>query len=276
MRAAAASGLLVIDKPAGLTSHDVVQRVRGILRARVGHAGTLDPQATGVLLLCVGAATRMARFLQTHDKVYEGVVKLGWATDTYDGEGNPVGEVVSPPSLDRADVEAALRTFVGTQQQVPPVFSAKKVRGQPSYRRARRGEKVEPKPVTVDVYAAELLRLSPDELQIRVHCGAGTYVRTLAHDLGAALGCPAHLADLRRLRSGPFDLDGALAWQTVEQADGDDLRGRLVPIGDMVPQWPEAVVSTSRLLPTASRPSWQLRTRWAPIQVTRAAKSDGA
>ncbi len=237
------SGLIVVDKPSGPTSHDVVERVRRILGERAGHAGTLDPQATGVLLLCVGSATRMARFLQGHDKVYEGVVKLGWATDTYDAEGEPVAEPVSPPSLQAADVEEVLRSFVGTQQQIPPVYSAKKVRGQPSYRRARRGEKIEPKPVTIHVHAADLIELSADEVHVRIHCGAGTYVRTLAHDLGSALGCPAHLAALRRTHSGSFGLDTAVSWAEIEELSPDELRARVVPVVDMVPQWPMAVVS---------------------------------
>ena len=234
---------MIVDKPAGPTSHDVVERVRRILKERVGHAGTLDPQATGVLLLCVGAATRLARFLQGHDKVYEGAVKLGWATDTYDAEGEPAAAAVAPPPLERSEVEDVLRSFVGVQQQVPPVYSAKKVRGQPSYRRARRGEKVEPKAVTVHIHAVELVRLSTDELHIRVHCGAGTYVRTLAHDLGAALGCPAHLAGLRRTRSGSFGLDGAVTWPEIEESAAERLRGRIVPVADMLPHWPAAVLS---------------------------------
>lgn len=236
------AGLMVVDKPAGMTSHDVVERVRNVLRERIGHAGTLDPQATGVLLLCIGGATRMARFLQGHDKVYEGTVRLGWATDTYDAQGQPVAEPQEVPPLRRADVEEALSRFVGETRQVPPVYSAKKVRGQPSYRRARRGEHVEPKPVTVRIESLELLALEEDEMQIRVHCGAGTYVRTLAHDLGDALGCPAHLAALRRIRSGSFGLDGAVTWEEVEEQSAGQLRERVLPVAEMVPEWPAAVL----------------------------------
>jgi len=234
---------MVVDKPAGMTSHDVVERVRKILRERVGHAGTLDPQATGVLLLCIGSATRLARFLQGHDKVYEGVVRLGWATDTYDAQGEPQEEPVQPPELQREQVQQALDGFVGEQLQTPPVYSAKKVRGEPSYRRARRGEEVRPDPVTVTIYALELLRLDGDDIHIRVHCGAGTYVRTLAHDLGAALGCPAHLAALRRTASGSFGLDGAVAWDQVERGDAEALRACVRPAAEMLADWPTAVIN---------------------------------
>jgi tRNA pseudouridine55 synthase len=256
---------VVVDKPAGPTSHDVVERVRRILKERVGHAGTLDPQATGVLLLCIGSSTRLARFLQGHDKVYEGVVKLGWATDTYDAEGEPLAAPVAPPPLERSDVESVLRSFLGTQRQVPPVYSAKKVRGQPSYRRARRGEKVEPKAVTVNIHAVDLTGLFVDEVHIRVHCGAGTYVRTLAHDLGAALGCPAHLAGLRRTRSGPFGLDCAVTWAEMEEASPETLRGRILPVADMLPQWPAAVLSAEGAVAVANggvvEPGWIVERR---------------
>ena len=252
MSGVADAGLLVIDKPAGLTSHDVVERVRDILEVRAGHAGTLDPQATGVLLVCLGSATRLARFLQEHDKVYEGIVKLGWATDTYDGDGEPLADPVEPPPLDRDAVSEALQRFVGTQQQTPPAYSAKKVRGQPAYRRARRGEAVAPNPVEVVIYEAELIEVKNGEIHLRVHCGAGTYVRTLAHDLGAALGCPAHLAGLRRTRSGPFGLDGAVGWATIEAADAGELRRRMIAAAGMLPGWPAAVVNREGATAVAS------------------------
>lgn len=239
------AGLLVVDKPTGLTSHDVVERVRRILHERVGHAGTLDPQATGVLLLCIGPATRLARFLQGHHKVYEGVVRLGWATDTYDAQGERVGEAVTVPALESAAVSRALAGFAGEQQQLPPVYSAKKVRGQPAYRRARRGEPVQPRPVTVTVYALELLALAGDEIHIRVRCSAGTYVRSLAHDLGGALACPAHLAALRRTGSGVFELRQALAWSEIEHGTPESLRERILPPAEMLPDWPAAVVDGS-------------------------------
>ncbi len=231
-------GMLVIDKPAGLTSHDLVLAVRHRLRARAGHTGTLDPQATGVLLVCVGEATRLTRFLQHDDKVYECVVRFGWATDTYDAEGEPLAPPVAVPALDAGTVEAALARFRGTFEQVPPAYSAKKVHGVPSYRRVRRGERVQHAPVKVTIHALELLALEPESLRLRVHCGPGTYVRTLAHELGEALGCPAHLAALRRLRVGSFDLAGAIDGAALREMARAELLEHLLPPEQMLPEWP--------------------------------------
>ena len=255
-----ATGLLIIDKAAGMTSHDVIDRVRTKTGLRAGHSGTLDPQATGVLLVCVGSSTRLARFLQAHDKVYEGVVRLGWATDTYDADGEPVAPPVEPPPLDHPAVEAALQQFVGTFEQTPPAYSAKKVRGQPAYKRARRGEAVSPDPVDVTVHSATLLDLRGVEINIKIHCGAGTYVRTLAHDLGVALGCPAHLASLRRTRSGPFALDQAIDWQTVTAMSGEELRAEIMPAADALPEWPAALINAAGI--DALRNGRLLETGW--------------
>jgi tRNA pseudouridine55 synthase len=237
------AGLLVVDKPAGPTSHDVVKKVRARLDARAGHAGTLDPQATGVLLVCVGSATRLSQFLQSHDKVYEGVVRLGWATDTFDAQGEPTGEAQEPPQLSEQFVRNALDGFVGDLEQVPPVYSAKKVRGEPSYRRARRGEQVQPKSVSVVVHSISLLSLEKELIRIRVHCSAGTYVRTLANDLGMALGCPAHLAALRRLCSGSFTLESAVEWEDLSREAPADVADRILPPERMLPDWPAVVVN---------------------------------
>jgi tRNA pseudouridine55 synthase len=237
------AGLLVVDKPTGPTSHEVVKKVRSKLRARAGHAGTLDPQATGVLLICVGAATRLSKFLQSHDKVYEGVVRLGWATDTFDAQGEPTEDAQEPPELSEQAVRDALLSFVGELWQLPPVYSAKKVRGVPSYRRARRGEDVQPEPVAVVVHSIDLLELDHALIHIRVHCSAGTYVRTLANDLGVALGCPAHLAALRRLQSGPFTIDDASGWEEIGEESGVEVATRVLPPARMLPDWPAVVVN---------------------------------
>jgi len=235
--------MLIVDKPGGMTSHDVVLRVRRVLGGKVGHTGTLDPQATGVLILCIGAATRLTRFLQHQNKAYDCVVRFGQATDTYDAEGQPVGDPVPVPPLDEAQVEEALEQFRGTIQQIPPVYSAKKIRGQPSYKRVRRGEEVELPPVEICVESLELRGIDGDQVRLHVACGPGTYVRTLAHDLGTALGIPAHLAELRRVRVGAVGLDRATPWEQVDAGDEASLIAALVPAGEMLPEWPAVVLN---------------------------------
>ncbi|HEX5758861.1 MAG TPA: tRNA pseudouridine(55) synthase TruB [Thermoanaerobaculia bacterium] len=223
-------GLLLIDKEAGGTSHDVVQRVRRILRQKkVGHCGTLDPDATGLLLLTLGSATRLTRFLIRAPKVYEGTLRLGVATDTYDATGRVVAEAPSG-HLTTADVTAAMRGFEGTFEQQPPPYSAKKVGGVKYYELARRGEEVpqETKEVTVFEFrplgdlsdpASEGVR----SLRFLLACSSGTYARSLAHDAGRALGCGAHLAALRRTKIGPFEVASALSLAALEErvAAGD-------------------------------------------------------
>lgn len=235
-------GMLVADKPAGVTSHDVVAKVRHRLRCRAGHTGTLDPQATGVLILCLGRATRLARFLQSQDKLYECGIRFGWATDTYDSEGEMTGSRVAVPAIEPQQLAATLQSFVGEIQQVPPAYSAKKIRGQPAYKRVRRGEVVVHEAVPVQINSIEEIDHEADTLRLRVHCGSGTYVRTLAHDIGAALGCPAHLASLRRLRVGRFDLSGALGWEALDSGPIEDIEARILPAAAMVQEWPGVVV----------------------------------
>ncbi len=235
-------GVLVVDKPAGPTSHDVVERVRRALAAsRVGHTGTLDPFATGVLPLCVGKATRLARFLSGGDKVYRAAVRLGFATSTDDLTGEPLSEP-RPVAADGAAVSRALSTLVGCFDQVPPAFSARHVGGRRAYELARRQQAVAVAATPVTVHSIELLALEGERLQIEVRCSAGTYVRALARDLGERLGTGAHLTALRRTRSGPFDLSQAVPLEALEGA-----AERLLPLGALLPELP--VVR----LPAASR-----------------------
>jgi tRNA pseudouridine55 synthase len=211
-------GVLVIDKPAGITSHDVVARVRQILGiARVGHTGTLDPAATGVLPLVLGRATRLARFLAGREKAYVATIRLGLATDSHDATGQPIGQPAGPvPS--REAVEAAIAGFRGRQWQTPPAFSAKKVGGVRAYVGARKAQAVTLAPVEVTVERLDVEAVDDDLVRLSLVCSAGFYVRSLAHDLGQVLGCGAHLAALRRTRSGAFELAAALPLDRLEGA----------------------------------------------------------
>jgi tRNA pseudouridine55 synthase len=211
--------LLLVDKPAGLTSHDVVERVRRTLGfPRIGHSGTLDPMATGLLLLCAGNAARLQGFFTRMDKSYEGAIRLGRATTTYDREGDPVG-----PDRDASDVtperiEAAAASFRGEFLQSPPPFSAKKVAGRKLYELARKGETVAVEPKTVRVTALSLGPLSNGLLPFSVSCSSGTYIRSIAAELGEKLGCGAHLASLRRTRIGSFDATDAIGLEEFEKS----------------------------------------------------------
>lgn len=226
-------GVLVVDKPAGPTSHDIVDRVRRALgERRAGHTGTLDPFATGVLPVCVGKATRLARFLSGGEKVYRASVRLGFATTTDDRTGEPVGEPRTV-ALRRDALEAAIGSLVGTFDQVPPAFSAKRVGGRRLYELARRGEAVPRQAACVTVHAVDLVAFDGDRLEIEVRCSAGTYVRALARDLGERLGTGGHLTALRRTRSGSFDLA-----QAVPGDDLADAAGRLLPLGALLLELP--------------------------------------
>jgi len=204
-------GVLVIDKAAGMTSHDVVARVRRITGERsVGHLGTLDPMATGALPLVLGRFTRLAQFYNASEKAYEGTIRLGFATDTYDAEGQPVG-YMNRYSGTLDDLRVAAARFVGNIEQVPPPFSAKKIAGVPAYKLARKKRDVELKPVQVYVKRFEILSLGGDCASFQAEVSSGTYVRSLAHDLGRELGIGAHLKDLRRGRSAEFDICDAVS-----------------------------------------------------------------
>jgi tRNA pseudouridine55 synthase len=227
-------GLLIIDKPAGITSHDVVNRVRRILGTRrVGHTGTLDPFATGVMVVLVGRATRLAQFIDKDEKEYEATIRFGFETDTGDATGSPKSKVESPKSVTVADIETVFPGFTGDIEQVPPMYSAKKIGGKKLYESARKGVTVKREPQRVTISVLDVIddsRLStPDSrLAIRVVCSAGTYIRTLAEEIGHAIGVGAHLTDLRRTRSGKFDIAQAI---TLDQlVEMDDPASALLPM----------------------------------------------
>jgi tRNA pseudouridine55 synthase len=227
-------GVLVVDKPAGPTSHDVVDRVRRVLGTRrAGHTGTLDPFATGVLPVCVGKATRLARFLTDGAKRYRATVRLGFATTTDDRTGEALG-APRPVRLDEAALRRACASLVGTLQQVPPAYSAKRVDGERLYTLARRGVAVARPPVAVTVHALDVVGVREDRVELDVRCSAGTYVRALARDLGEALGTGAHLAELRRTESSGFTLEQAIAWDDLNYR----VREGLMPMAALLTEWP--------------------------------------
>ncbi|MBL9204926.1 MAG: tRNA pseudouridine(55) synthase TruB [Opitutaceae bacterium] len=228
-------GILLIDKPSDHTSHDVVARVRRKLgMKRIGHAGTLDPMATGLLIILVGKATSASQFLISLDKEYEGTIKLGVVTNSQDAEGE-ILETRPVPPLTEDEVKAAIQTFLGDQYQTPPMFSAIKIDGVPLYKSARKGEDVEREPRFIRVMSWDLLRCAPPELDFRLRCSKGTYVRTLAHDLGAKLGCGAHLSALRRTATHAFRLEQALTIDQFEAMPRADIAAKLIPVREAVP-----------------------------------------
>lgn len=227
----APAGVLILDKPLGLTSHDVVQHVRRASGVRrVGHAGTLDPLATGVLVVCVGWATRLAEYIQDSHKTYETAVRLGQTTTTYDAEGEIIAE--RPVMVTAGEIAAALDAFRGDIQQQAPAYSAIKRNGQPLYKAARRGEIVELPIRAVSIRTLELLSYEPPDVRLRVVCSSGTYIRSLAHDLGQALGCGGHVVALRRTASGHFCAEDAIQ---LDSLTADTWRDYLLP--------PEAAVA---------------------------------
>jgi tRNA pseudouridine55 synthase len=230
-------GVLVVDKPAGPTSHDIVDRARRAFGVRrVGHTGTLDPFATGVLPLCLGRATRLARFLGEGDKVYRATVRLGFATSTDDLTGEALSDA-REVRLESDALRRALDELVGTLEQVPPAFSARRVEGRRLYERARRGETVPRPPRAVTVHAIELLAVQGDQVDLEVRCSTGTYVRALARDLGEKLGVGGHLSHLRRTRSGSFGLERAVPGDEIARG-----RDRVVPLRELLPELPAARV----------------------------------
>ncbi|SRR5579871_25553 len=234
------NGVLIIDKPSGLTSHDVVNRVRRILQQRsVGHLGTLDPMATGILPLVTGSFTRLAQFYTGAEKSYEGAIRFGFATDTYDVEGEPTS-TAREVSFSREDLESLADNFRGVIQQMPPPFSAKKIRGVPAYKLARQRKEVILEPVQVEIKEFEILAVDHDCLRFRSRVASGTYLRSVAHDMGQRAGCGAHLASLRRTSVAEFTLEDAHTLDELAQAKeaAQDLEGLFVHPRKLLPGVP--------------------------------------
>lgn len=236
-------GILVVDKPAGKTSHDVVESVRRLVGFRqIGHLGTLDPQATGVLVLALGRATRLARFYAGRRKRYSFAVRFGFATDTYDADGEPLS-ADSAPALDMAQMESFAAQFMGKIQQVPPSFSAKKIHGKPAHELARKHKPVELKPVEVEVFEFRLTDLEGSLARFVVECGSGTYIRSLAHDMGKLHGAGAHLAEITRTAVGEFTLDRAVPLhELMEDAKAGKISDRVIRLENLLPDLPRATV----------------------------------
>ncbi len=228
-------GILLIDKPRGPSSHDVVDRVRRKLgMRRIGHAGTLDPNATGLLIVMAGKATKVSQYLMSLDKCYEGVIKLGQETDSHDSEGEIKAEK-PVPELNEEQVVDYMNEFVGDQYQIPPMFSAKKIKGVPLYKLARKGKVVEREPRFIRVSAMKLLKFELPYLSFSIHCSKGAYVRTIAHDLGGKIGCGAHLTELRRTAIDKFLLADAAPLEEFEEFSIKEIQRSLLPVYQAIP-----------------------------------------
>ncbi len=228
-------GVLLIDKPSGITSHDVVDRVRRKLRMkRIGHAGTLDPMATGLLIILVGKATKLSQYLMSLDKSYEGTITLGESTNTYDGEGE-VMTTRPVPELSIEGAQKALDAFLGDQYQKPPMFSAVKIKGQPLYKMARKGQEVEREPRFIRIARFEATRYEEPEIEFSLDCTKGTYVRSLAHDIGENLGCGGYLSQLRRTSSDKFHVRDAIELEAFEEANHETIANCLIAKNEALP-----------------------------------------
>ncbi len=228
-------GILLIDKPTGMTSHDVVDQVRRKLRMkRIGHAGTLDPMATGLLIILVGKATKLSQYLTSLDKVYSGTMTLGVTTNTQDADGD-VTTTRPVPELTRAAAQASLQSFVGDQYQIPPMFSAVKIDGQRLYKLARKGQEVEREPRFIRVARFEITRFELPQIDFVLDCSKGTYVRTLASDFGEKLGCGAHLSALRRDASDQFEVSRSVTLEAFKEMEISAIEGILISGHDAMP-----------------------------------------
>jgi tRNA pseudouridine55 synthase len=237
------TGVIVVNKPEGWTSHDVVKKIRGIVGTRrVGHLGTLDPIATGVLPVVIGDATRLARFLEKSEKEYDATIRFGFATSTYDRAGEPTGPM-GQPQLAPEVLDACLAGMRGEIEQTPPPVSAKKISGVPAYKLARRNVPVQLEPVRVCIYEIEIRGIEADCARIHVRCSPGTYVRSIAQELGLALGCGAHVQSLTRTASGPFRLTMAYTIDQLQRLKEENrVDEAVVPAADLLPQFPPVFV----------------------------------
>jgi tRNA pseudouridine55 synthase len=228
----------VVDKPVGLTSHDVVQIIRrGTNIRRAGHTGTLDPRASGVLVVLIGPAVRLSEFVSAENKRYQATIRLGSSSDTYDSEGVISDEV--DVHVTQAEIEELLKGYVGEIEQRPPVYSAVKVQGKPAYERTRNGEEVDLEPRIIQVHSLDLLEFALPEIVVDIHCSSGTYVRSLANDIGEELGVGAHLVGLRRTRSGHFTLkDSVSLRQLADDFETGNWAQHLIPAAEALGDWP--------------------------------------
>jgi tRNA pseudouridine55 synthase len=235
----AISGALVVDKPVGMTSHDVVQAIRnGTGLRRAGHTGTLDPRASGVLVVLIGPAVRLSEYVSASDKRYQAIIRLGGSTDTFDSEGK-VTLSKDPLNITEEQFNQALQSFVGEIEQTPPPYSAVKVQGRKAYEMARQGEEVDLTPRKITVHHLEVLEWAPPEVVIDVHCSSGTYVRSLANDLGVKLGCGAYLVGLRRTKSGRFSLRDSVPLRKLQEAfAAGNWYQYLIPAAEALGDWP--------------------------------------
>ena len=241
------SGVLIVDKPIGMTSHQVVQIIRkGTHIKRAGHIGTLAPRASGVLVVLIGPEVRLSQYISAEDKRYQATIKLGEKTDTYDSEGKVTG--TSTVEVSQKQFEKALKQFVGEIKQVPPPYSAIKIKGKHAYDLARKGKEVKLEPRIINVYSLDLLEWNPPEAVIDIHCSSGTYVRSLAYDLGEVLGCGGYLTGLRRTKSGRFSLRDAYPLRKLTEAfETNSWYQYLIPAAEALSDWPSITLSNEEV-----------------------------
>ncbi len=229
-------GILLVDKPSGITSHNIVDRLRKKLNMKkIGHAGTLDPLATGLMIMLIGKATKVSQFLINLDKAYEGIFKLGEETDSQDSDGEVVNKKGLPENLSAEMIEDVMKEFLGDQYQTPPMFSAKKVNGVPLYKMARKGKTVDREPRVIRINELSLRGWNSPEGQFYMDCSKGTYVRTVFHDLGQKLGCGGHLTSLRRTKINDFTIEGVPSLEEIETMGSGEFQSLLIPVREAVP-----------------------------------------